>query len=95
MKRLKQILLTMVFASGNVLCSYAADEYRPDRAMLKAVFEFMTYCGYMILAFGIGTLILSFRNMDGPLKSKALKTIGIAAGLLICKRIAMIFHLID
>ena len=94
MKRLNQLLITFLFVSGNDLITYAAGEYRPDKMLLKGIIEFIQYCGYFVLAIGIGTLAFSLKDTDGPLKSKAIKVIGISIGLILIERIAKIFNLI-
>lgn len=94
MRRFNQALITFLFVCGNNLTSYAAGEYRPDKMLLKGIVEFIQYCGFLVLAIGIGTLALSIKDTDGPLKSKALKVIGISIGLILIERIALIFNLI-
>lgn len=91
--KLKYILATIFLSTNNLILAFADTDMAANQ-LLGAILDFLQYCSYLILVFGIGMFIYSIKNADGARKVDSLKVLGVALLLFGLKKVAEVGGLI-
>lgn len=92
-RKFEKVFVTFLLSINSAIPVFA-DSNMAANQLLSAILDFLQYCSYLILVFGIGMFIYSIRNTDGARKVDSLKLLGVALLLYGLKKVAEVGGLI-